>query len=97
MVDAVQEYQDYEGNTYQKVTEARAQASSGNVDAAKTTLNAVAENYPELKANENYKQLMNELAITENKIAQIRNNYNEQVKSYNKFIRQFPNNIFLVF
>ena len=60
-----------------------------------TVLNAVSEQYPELKANENYQQLMTELAMTENSIAQYRNNYNEQVKAYNKFVRQFPNSIIL--
>ena len=53
-------------------------------------MNAVAEQYPELKANENYKQLMTELALTENQIAQYRNNYNQQVRAYNKLIRSFP-------
>ena len=58
-------------------------------------LTAVAEQYPELKANENYQQLMTELAITENSIAQFRNNYNEQARAYNNFVRKFPNNILL--
>ena len=77
------------------ITEARAAAQAGNADEAMTVLNAVSEQYPELKANENYQQLMTELAMTENSIAQYRNNYNEQVKAYNKFVRQFPNNIIL--
>ena len=58
-------------------------------------ISAIAEAYPELKANENYKQLMNELAMTENQIANYRSNYNEQIRSYNKTIRSFPNNIIL--
>ena len=90
LVDTVTAYQEYEGETMLAITEARAAAQAGNA-----VLNAVSEQYPELKANENYQQLMTELAMTENSIAQYRNNYNEQVKAYNKFVRQFPNNIIL--
>ena len=95
LVDTVTAYQEYEGETMLAITEARASAQAGDADGAMTVLNAVSEQYPELKANENYQQLMTELAMTENSIAQYRNNYNEQVKAYNKFVRQFPNNIIL--
>lgn len=95
LVDTVTAYQEYEGETLLAITEARTAARAGDADGAMTVLNAVSEQYPELKANENYKQLMTELALTENSIAQYRNNYNEQVKAYNKFVRQFPNNIVL--
>ena len=95
LVDTVTAYQEYEGETMLAITEARAAAQAGHADEAMTVLNAVSEQYPELKANENYRQLMTELAMTENSIAQYRNNYNEQVKAYNKFVRQFPNNIIL--
>ena len=95
LVDSVTEYQEYEGETMLAITEARASAQAGDADGAMTVLNAVSEQYPELKANENYQQLMTELALTENSIAQHRNNYHEQVKAYNKFVRQFPNNIVL--
>lgn len=95
LVDAVKSYQNYEADTLKTITEARASAQEGNVEEAKTALNFVAEQYPELKANENYQQLMTELALTENSIAQYRNNYNEQVKAYNKFVRKFPNSIIL--
>lgn len=95
LVDAVQAYQDYEGKTLEAITAARSSVSNGDIDGAKVSINAVAEAYPELKANENYQQLMNELAMTENQIAQYRNNYNEQVRAYNKMIRSFPNNVIL--
>jgi LemA protein len=55
----------------------------------------VSEAYPELKSNENYKELMNELSITENLIAEYRSNYNKQVKEYNRYIRKFPTRFFL--
>lgn len=58
-------------------------------------INAVAEQYPELKSNENYKTLMNELSTTENMIAQYRENYNIQVKQYNKYVKKFPNSMIL--
>lgn len=95
LVDAVQAYQDYEGKTLEAITAARSSVSNGDIDEAKVSINVVAEAYPELKANENYRQLMNELAMTENQIAQYRNNYNEQVRAYNKIIRSFPNNVIL--
>lgn len=53
------------------------------------------EAYPELKSNENYKQLMNELSITENMIAEYRSNFNKQVKQYNRYVRKFPTSILL--
>ena len=95
LVDTVTAYQEYEGETMLAITEARAAAQAGDADEAMTVLNAVSEQYPELKANENYQQLMTELALTENSIAQYRNNYNEQVKAYNKCGRQFPNSFVL--
>ena len=95
LVDTVIAYQEYEGETMRAVTEARASARSGDADSAMTVLNAVSEQYPDLKANENYRQLMTELALTENSIAQYRNSYNEQVRAYNKFIRRFPNSLIL--
>lgn len=95
LVDAVVAYQEYEGDTMLEITKARASAQKGNAEEAMAVLNAVPEQYPDLKANETYKQLMTELALTENSIAQYRNNYNEQVKEYNKHIRKFPNNVIL--
>ena len=60
-----------------------------------TSIAAVAEAYPELKSNENYKELMNELSITENLIAEYRENYNKQIKEYNRYARKFPTRLFL--
>jgi len=54
---------------------------------------AVAENYPELKANETIQQLMEELSSTENRVSFARQAYNDSVMSYNTFREQFPNNI----
>lgn len=71
LVDAVQSYQDYEGETMESIVSARNSMEHGDVEGAQMEITAVAEAYPELKANENYKQLMNELALTENQIAQI--------------------------
>ena len=55
---------------------------------------AVAESYPELKANENFRDLQNQLEGSENRINEARNKYNAAVTEYNKNIRSFPNNIF---
>lgn len=95
LVDTVESYNKYEQDTMTRIIEARTQASNGNVEEAEILINAVAEQYPELKSNENYKTLMTELAVTENLIAEHRNNYNIQVKNYNKHIKAFPNKIIL--
>ena len=58
-------------------------------------ITALAEQYPELKSNENYRQYLTELATTENLIAEYRNNYNIQVKEYNKYVKKFPNSSIL--
>lgn len=91
LVDTVESYNKYEQDTMKKIIDARAKANNGNVEEAETLITAIAEQYPELKSNENYKTLMTELAVTENLIAEHRNNYNIQVKQYNKHIKSFPN------
>jgi LemA protein len=63
------------------------------LDSALGRLLVVVENYPQLKANENFRQLQDELAGTENRIAQSRRRYNEAVQRYNTNIELFPNNI----
>lgn len=68
------------------------QAQSG-LTSALSRLLAVFERYPDLKANENYKELMNELERTENRINVERNRFNEKVTPYNNHIRQFPGNL----
>ncbi|MBA6157235.1 LemA family protein [Tenacibaculum sp. S7007] len=68
------------------------QAQSG-LTSALSRLLAVFERYPELKANENYKEMMNELERTENRIKVERDRYNEEITPYNNHIRQFPGNV----
>ncbi|CAM1346099.1 LemA family protein [Tenacibaculum crassostreae] len=68
------------------------QAQSG-LTSALSRLLAVFERYPELKANENYKEMMNELERTENRIKVERDRFNEEITPYNNHIRQFPGNI----
>lgn len=69
------------------------QNAQGELSQALGRLLAVAENYPELKANENFKQLMDQLEGTENRITFARNTFNDTAKEYNTFIRRFPANI----
>lgn len=95
LVDTVKSYTKYESETMNKIVDARSKIDSGDFEGATTILNAVVEQYPDLKANEHYKQVMTEMSITENLIAEYRENYNIQVKSYNKYTRRFPNNIIL--
>ena len=97
LVDCVKEYDKHEYETLMAVVEARGTSSDSSVQEIQTMINAVAEQYPDLKSNENYKELMNELSVTENKIAQVRSNYNEWVAKYNSYTKKFPNRQILNF
>src|ERR1700731_1734017 len=69
-------------------------AANGQLDGALGRLLAVVENYPQLKSNENFLRLQDELAGTENRIAVERKRYNDTLQDYNTYIQQFPNSIF---
>lgn len=89
LADCVKEYDKHEADTLLAVVNER---NNGSVDIENvtTSIAAVAEQYPELKSNENYKELMNELSTTENLIAQYRQTYNNEVREYKKYVRKFP-------
>lgn len=70
------------------------QAAQDQVSGSLSRLLAVAENYPNLKANQNFLELQAQLEGTENRIAVSRNDFNGAVKTYNQSVRSFPNNIF---
>ena len=105
-VNTVQGYTDYEQSTLTAITEARARVNnatnateqaeaSAQLDKAISIwVNAVTEAYPDLKANQNYLALQDELAGTENRIAVARIDYNENVSKYNTEIRKFPRSLF---
>jgi len=105
LVETVKGYAKHEKGVFTEVTKARtammqagsigekADASNMLSDTLKS-LFAVAENYPDLKANENFLQLQEELSGTENKIAYSRQHYNDMVMKFNTKIQLFPNNIF---
>jgi LemA protein len=104
LVEAVKGYAAHEREVFEAVTKARAQAeaASGVKDQAQAEnqltagirrLIAVAENYPQLKANENFLALQEELTGTESKIAFARQFYNDQVQSLNTLIQSFPSRI----
>ena len=69
-------------------------AANGQLDGAIGRLLAIAENYPNLKSDQNFRALQDELAGTENRIAVERRRYNEALQDYNTYIGLFPNNIF---
>ncbi len=104
-VNTVKGYSDYEQSTFTAVTQARSNlmnaddveeqaTASAQLDSAiDIWVNAVTEAYPDLKANEQYIALQDELAGTENRIATARKDYNEAAQIYNKAIRRFPASI----
>jgi LemA protein len=69
-------------------------AANGQLDGALGRLLLIVENYPQLKSNENFLRLQDELAGTENRIAVERKRYNDALQDYNTYVQQFPNNIF---
>ena len=106
LVEAVKDYMSFEQETLTNVTRARAAAIDAGKQGPQAvaeaenaltgtlkTLFAVAENYPDLKANQNVMQLQEELTSTENKIAFARQFYNDSVLTYNNKIQMFPSNL----
>jgi LemA protein len=69
-------------------------AANQQLDGALGRLLAIVENYPQLKSNENFLRLQDELAGTENRIAVERKRYNDTLQDYNTYIQKFPNNIY---
>ena len=105
LVEAVKGYAAHEKGIFERIAEARSLAinAKGPADTAAAnnqlsetlkTLFAVVENYPVLKANENFMRLQEELAGTENKIAFSRQFYNDVVMDYNNSTQMFPSNVF---
>lgn len=104
LVETVKGYAEHEKETFTQVTEARSKVAGAQTIPEKAQANAelssalsrlmvVVERYPELKANQNFIRLQDELAGTENRLAVARKDYNEAVQSFNTLIKRFPNNI----
>jgi LemA protein len=104
LVETVKGYAKHEREVFEKVTQARTSAinagtvkdqaqAENTLNGALKTLFAVAENYPELKANQNFLQLQEELSGTESKIAYARQFYNDMVMKYNQKQQVFPASI----
>ena len=70
------------------------QQAQGAISSALGKLLSITENYPELKANENFSELQAQLEGTENRITEARRRYNESVQTYNVLVRKFPHNLF---
>jgi LemA protein len=105
LMETVRGYMKHERQTMESVTNARAaimsaktpqEANNANnmLTGALKTLFAVAENYPDLKANQNFLSLQDELTHTEDKISYSRQHYNDSVLAYNNAIETFPGNFF---
>jgi LemA protein len=104
LVETVKGYMDHEEAVLTKVTELRTSWSNASSISEKAALDnelsnsvksimAVAENYPDLKANTNFLSLQEELSNTENKLSSSRNTYNNVTTAYNTKIEMFPSNI----
>ena len=104
LVATVQGYAKQEQTVFGDIANARAAllsaktpaskiAANGQMDGALGRLLAISENYPQLRSNENFLRLQDELAGTENRIAVERRRYNETLRDYNTFILQFPNSV----
>ena len=104
LVNSVKGYAAHEKTVFEDVTKARSAwtgagtmddkvKAASQMDSALSRLLLVVENYPQLKADETFLKLMDELSGTENRIAVERMRYNESVKDYNVTVRQFPANI----
>ncbi|WP_176012196.1 LemA family protein [Victivallis sp. Marseille-Q1083] len=105
LVETVKGYAAHENKIFSEIAEARsrlltasgpeAKAESGAVlESALGRLLAIAENYPDLKANQNFIRLQDELAGTENRISVARTRYNDCVRDFNAAIRKFPGSLF---
>ncbi len=105
LIETVKGYVKHEKSVIKEVTDARkALVSAGNIEAkmkandklqsALKTIFALAENYPNLKANENFLELQRELTTTEDKISYARQFYNDSILSYNDLCKTFPGNLF---
>ena len=103
-VETVKGYAKQEKDVFIKVTEARSRVgqaqtipdkieANNELTSALSRLLVVVEQYPELKSNQNFLRLQDELAGTENRIAVARRRYNEAVKTYNVAVRSFPQNL----
>jgi len=104
LVETAKGYMKHERETFEAITEARSRAmgaknvseagkAEGQLADALSKFMLVVENYPDLKANQNFLALQEELTSTENKIAFARQSYNDQVLFYNNKIQMFPSNI----
>jgi len=105
LVQTVKGFAAHETTVFDDVAKARTQymsaqtpadkiAASNQLYGAEVRVLALAENYPQLKSNQNFLQLQDELAGTENRIAVERRRYDNSIQSYNTFIGLFPNNLF---
>ena len=105
LVEAVKGYAQQEQTVFGDIAKARSAllsagspqgkiAANGQLDGAISRLLLIVENYPQLKSNENFLRLQDELAGTENRIAVERKRYNDTLQDYNTYIQQFPNSIF---
>ena len=96
LAECVKQYDSHEYQTLMDVISARGKnISATEAKSVIAAVNAVAEQYPDLKSQSNYGQLMTEISLMENHLAQSKKSFNEFVRDYNRYVRKFPTSIFL--
>ena len=91
LAECVKQYDEHEYKTLNDIVEARtAGDTTVSFDHVTNIVKAIVEAYPDLKSQKNYQEFMNELSITENGIAKLRDYYNKEVTKYKRYIRVFP-------
>ena len=91
LAECVKQYDEHEYRTLHDIVEARtAGDTTVSFDHVTNIVEAIVEAYPDLKSQKNYQEFMNELSITENGIAKLRDYYNKEVTKYKRYIRVFP-------
>lgn len=95
LVDTAEQFMKRQNETLTGVIEMRQSLNSGDIESTQLAIQALTEAYPAIQGEGNYKQLMNEMTITENLIADHRNAFNTAARAYNTFIQKFPNSLFV--
>lgn len=97
MIKVIIGYNEYEKSTFKRILDSRVQVDETNSLSMTKDVDVLFESYPKIKANENYKKLIAEITLTENRIENKVKKYNKAIKEYEEYIELFPNSFLLFF